>query len=191
MIYSFFDYSGEWSRPYRENGYIVIQIDKKYGLDIFTVNKPAVRVYGVLAAPECTDFAGSGAQYWGKKDADGRTFVSLAQVNFTLKFIHLVNPDFWALENPVGRLNNLVPELGEPFRFDPCDYGDPWTKRTCLYGHFNIPEKHPVEPEFVYASNGDRYSKIHMKTGGKSERTKEIRSITPPGFARAFYEANK
>jgi hypothetical protein len=30
-----------------------------------------------------------------------------------------------------------------------------------------------------------------MKLGGKSEKTKELRSITPLGFAYAFYEANK
>lgn len=30
-----------------------------------------------------------------------------------------------------------------------------------------------------------------MKLGGKSERTKELRSMTPPGFAKAFFEANK
>jgi hypothetical protein len=29
-----------------------------------------------------------------------------------------------------------------------------------------------------------------MNLGGKSERTKELRSITPKGFAKAFYDAN-
>lgn len=30
-----------------------------------------------------------------------------------------------------------------------------------------------------------------MKLGGKSERTKELRSMTPLGFAKAFFEANQ
>jgi hypothetical protein len=30
-----------------------------------------------------------------------------------------------------------------------------------------------------------------MKLGGKSERTKELRSETPVGFARAFFLANQ
>jgi hypothetical protein len=30
-----------------------------------------------------------------------------------------------------------------------------------------------------------------MSTGGKSAKTKELRSITPPGFAEAFFKANK
>jgi len=29
-----------------------------------------------------------------------------------------------------------------------------------------------------------------QKLGGKSEKTKTLRSATPMGFARAFYEAN-
>jgi len=31
----------------------------------------------------------------------------------------------------------------------------------------------------------------YAKTGGKSKKTKMLRSITPQGFAKAFYEANK
>jgi hypothetical protein len=30
----------------------------------------------------------------------------------------------------------------------------------------------------------------HLKLGGKSARTKYIRSLTPRGLARAIYEAN-
>jgi hypothetical protein len=30
-----------------------------------------------------------------------------------------------------------------------------------------------------------------MKLGGKSEKTKELRSMTPMGFAYAFYEVNQ
>lgn len=35
------------------------------------------------------------------------------------------------------------------------------------------------------------YSTQHLKLGGKSQRTKDIRSATPRGFAIAVYEANK
>jgi hypothetical protein len=67
--------------------------------------------------------------------------------------------------------------------FNPCDYGDPWTKKTCLWGEFNQPVKTPVEP-----TEG---SKLWRMYGGKSDKTKMMRSITPPGFAQAFYEANQ
>ena len=98
-------------------------------------------------------------------------------------------PKFWALENPVGRLRKF---LGDPtLIFNPCDYGDPYTKKTLLWGNFNIPEKTPVEPEFVTYANGKRGSKFWAKLGGKSDRTKRLRSATPDGFAKAFYDSNK
>ena len=76
--------------------------------------------------------------------------------------------------------------------FNPCDYGDPYTKKTCLWGNFNIPKKNPIEPKIVRFQNGKRMSEWYIKTSSlsKEERTK-IRSITPPGFAKAFYEANR
>jgi len=60
---------------------------------------------------------------------------------------------------------------------------DAYTKRTCLWGDFQEPEKKPVDPV-----DG---SKMHRLYGGKSERTKEMRSMTPRGFARAFFAANQ
>lgn len=38
IILSLFDYTGNWSRPYRENGYEVIQVDIQHGTDILTWN---------------------------------------------------------------------------------------------------------------------------------------------------------
>lgn len=78
--------------------------------------------------------------------------------------------------------------------FNPFDYGDPYTKKTVLWGEFNtnLP-KNPVEPELVTIKAGNHYykaSSIWAKTGGKSEKTKTLRSNTPAGFAKAFFTAN-
>jgi hypothetical protein len=144
-------------------------------------------VHGILAAPPCDHFSVSGAQYWPAKDADGRTADALAIVDACLRIIRETSPTFWALENPIGRLRRLRAfELGEPrLIFDPCDYGDPYTKRTLLWGRFSLPERTPVKPIRV-SSQGSWVQRL----GGKSERTKRLRGITPPGFARAFFEAN-
>ena len=58
-----------------------------------------------------------------------------------------------------------------------------YTKKTGLWGAFNKPEKKslPVSTEGNWI----------MKLGGKSERTKELRSMTPKGFALAFFNANR
>jgi hypothetical protein len=46
-----------------------------------------------------------------------------------------------------------------------------------------MPWTDPVEPE-------QGHSRQHLKLGGKSMKTKNIRSATPRGFAKAVYEFN-
>lgn len=187
LILSLCDHSGAWSAPYRDAGYEVVQIDIKHGQDVRLFELPDCAVYGVLAAPPCTDFAVSGARWWADK-SDEQLIESLSIVDACIRIAFLTRPKFWVLENPVGRLKNWI---GEPVMyFNPCDYGgypggeeDNYTKRTGLWGRFDIPPQRPVE-----ATDGSRMWRDY---GGKSERTKMLRSITPTGFARAFFEANR
>ncbi len=59
---------------------------------------------------------------------------------------------------------------------------DAYTKRTCLWGEFEEPEEDPRPAIWG--------SKMWSDYGGKSERTKEMRSMTPRGFSLAFHAAN-
>lgn len=168
--------TGSWSQPYKEAGYDVRVITLPDN-DVRLFKKPKEKIYGILAAPVCTMFAVSGNR-WKRTDDDYRE--ALALVDACLRIIQVSKPEWWALENPVGTLHQWI---GQPsFRFDPCDFGDPYTKKTCLWGEFNKPKKQRVEPV--------EGSKLWRTLGGKSARTKELRSITPPGFAKAFFEAN-
>ena len=170
--------TGSWSRPYADAGYDVRVVTLPFE-DVRTYAPPQ-HVHGILAAPPCTEFAVSGARWWSAKDPR-LLDESLAVVDACLRIILSTCPDWWALENPVGRLRRLRPVLGNPrLIFDPCDYGDPWTKRTLLWGRFTAPARTPVE-----ASMGSR-----MHFVPPSPRRQAIRSATPPGFARAFFEAN-
>src|ERR1700723_1736344 len=111
LIVSLFDYSGIWSKPYKDAGYDVFQVDIQHGIDIhipFMLRLEGER--GVLAAPPCTDFSRPGARWMAAKDADGRTDASIALVRRTLELIGLWQPAWWALENPPGRIANLIPE---------------------------------------------------------------------------------
>lgn len=173
--------TGAWSKPYKETGYDVKVVTLPEDVRLF---KKIDNVYGILAAPPCDHFTGSGAQYWPEKDLDGRTLEALSILDACIRIIFTSMPVFWVLENPVGRLSRYI---GKPrMYFNPCDYGNPYTKKTCLWGKFNIPKKNPVEPIKV-CSQGSWLQKL----GGKSAKTKELRSVTPAGFAKAFYEANK
>ena len=194
FIISLFDYSGGWSRPYRENGFAIIQVDIKHGLDILTWDYKSIpknEVYGILAAVPCTDFSLSGAAWFKMKDGDGRTAKSIELVKKTLEIINYFSPKFWVVENPMSRIHKLNPELGSikckfhPYEFaqyDPKPIDSQYQKTTWLWGCFNLPIKKPL-PNIC----GE---KLYYSLGGKSERTKELRSITPLGFAYAFYAAN-
>ena len=95
-----------------------------------------------------------------------------------MRIIWLSNPEWWSLEQPVGRLPRYY---GKPvLRYQPFEYGDPYTKKTCLWGNFNIPVKRIVKPTLG--------SKMHLLP--PSEDRADLRSECSPGFARAFFEAN-
>ena len=98
---------------------------------------------------------------------------------------------WWAIENPMSRIHKLCPELNQirmsfnPYEFaeyDPSPRNSQYQKRTWLWGSFKEPKKKPL-------ANIDG-NKFHRMCGGKSNRTKNIRSATPMGFAYAFAKEN-
>lgn len=165
--------SGEWSRPYVEMGYDVRRVDPVRGTgDVRLMLYPG-RVHGILAAPPCTVFANSGAR-WPRTDAD--YIEGLSVVDACLRFVLMCSPVWWVLENPIGKLKRWI---GPPkLYFQPCDFGDPYTKKTCLWGRFADPLRSPVEP--LEGSKMHRMSSSHRAQ----------RAVTPSGFAKAFAEAN-
>ena len=195
-----------WSKPYEKTGYSIINITLpdydilkteiriQYGDIIFKGNKELFvdcnHIYGILASPSCTMF--SFARTTAKIPRDLRQGMKsvIACLNIIWECRYNNKLTFWCLENPRGYLRQF---LGKPvFTFDPCDFGDPYTKKTDLWGYFNIPKRNKVEPEFVYLKSGKRTSKIHYNTFGKpSEERKKLRSIVPRSFAKAFFKANQ
>jgi hypothetical protein len=166
--------SGSWSAPYKENNYDVRIIDVKTTGDVrLTKYNENLKVYGILAAPPCTCFAISGA--WVKRTNE-EMIEALSIMDACLRLVYAYDPVFWAMENPVG---TMVSYVGAPrLIFQPSDYGDPWTKKTLIWGKFNFPM-----PEKVRATEG---SIVTTKLRDPAER-----AITPPGFAKKFFEANR
>ena len=165
--------SSAWSRPYQEAGYNVRLLTLP--TDIRLLHKMNEPIHGILAAPPCTVFANSGAR-WLRTDV--QMIEGLSIVDACLRAVVIYQPAWWALENPVGKLTRY---LGKPaMYFDPCDYGDPYTKRTALWGQFTAPKQNPVTPI--------EKPPIHYMPPGPERAAK--RSITPAGFAQAFFEAN-
>lgn len=199
IIISLFDFSGNWSLPYREAGYEIIQIDSKLGTDIFDFNYKAIpvsKVHGILAAPPCTDFSKAGAVFWKNKDRSGQTAKSIRLVMKALEIIHYFNPTFWALENPPGRLERLIRELTikRLMSYQPYEFGAPYSKKTILYGNFNpFLVQSFVSPLVKTAKSQmsiDNYQIHHCGNTVPRNKRSEFRSITPVEFAKAFYQAN-
>lgn len=195
--------TGAWSDPYWKAGYDVRVITLPH--DVRTYDPPT-RVHGILAAPPCTEFARCGARWWASKPPSKlQEAIEIVEAcgQITLKS----RPQWWALENPVGRLTTY---LGPPiYRFDPWEFGDPWTKKTWLWGYFTPPQKmvDAVKPSLsapghrsqqglrtkylehaILARFATRPDWIHRLPPGPHGAA--LRSITPPGFAKAFFEAN-
>lgn len=187
LILSLCDFSGTWSQPYLDAGYDVFRTDLKHGEDVRLMNFPDKPVYGLLAAPPCTKFARSGNR-WERTEQD--MLDALSVVDACLRLAAVTDPVFWALENPVGKLKHY---LGPPkWYFDPCDYGDPYTKKTCLWGKFTVPALvNRVEPIRVPKGHHSIDHFIRSKDDHPGEDRASRRSVTPEGFARAFFEVNR
>ncbi len=157
----------------------------------------------IFGFPECTDLAVSGAAHFAKKRAKDPEFQNKAMVlvYLTMHVGQAIDKP-WAFENPISVIST---KFGKPnFKFDPFEYGgylkensahplypeyikpqDAYPKKTCIWAGngFVMPEKKPV---FVM----EGYSDQHKKLGGRSLKTKNIRSATPRGFAKAVFLAN-
>jgi hypothetical protein len=132
----------------------------------------------VFAFPPCTDLANSGARWFKEKGLTA--LIAALQVVEACRRICEESGAPWMLENPVGQLSTYW--RNPDYTFDPCDYGDPYTKKTCLWtgGGFVLPWRSRIEP-----TEG---SKMH-RLPPSAERA-NLRSATPTGFARAVFEVN-
>jgi hypothetical protein len=132
----------------------------------------------VFAFPPCTNLAVSGARDFQRKGLRG-LIDALEIVEACRKLCEWFGCP-WMLENPVSRLSSSWRK--PDYTFDPCDYGDPYTKKTCLWtgGGFVMPPKNRVEPTMGSA--------MHLLP--PSADRANLRSATPAGFARAVFLAN-
>jgi hypothetical protein len=195
IMLSFFDVSTVMARPWAAAGYLCYCIDMQHprGETHDESNENIIRVGAnvhhwlppreveiVFAAffPPCTDIAVSGAR-WFRDKGIGKLVDALALFKRSVDLAELLRCPYF-IENPVS----TVSKYWRPpdHSFDPCDYGDPYTKKTCLWtgGGFVMPPKSPVEP-----TEG---MKLYWLP--PSPERANLRSVTPTGFAKAVFEAN-
>lgn len=192
---------GSDSRFYQlDDRYEVIMIGEEIGVENYD---PPENIHGIIANPVCTEFSTANGFHKIRDYEKG-----MEMVNHCLRIIKASSPKFWALENPAnGRLKEF---LGKPaLVYQPWEYGSPWTKKTAIWGNFNIPQKkykkwdevpkneniyvRPGRPKpalaFLHKSSVElipefQWAKDRIKTDA------DMRSMCSQGFAKAFYEAN-
>lgn len=191
--------TGSDTKPYRDAGYNVICVGSDIGVENY---HPPKDVYGIIANPVCTEF--SVAKGFHKKgDYEKGMFL----VTECLRIIKECNPTFWVIENPAtGKLKDF---LGKPvMTYEPWHYGSPWTKKTGLWGKFNIPKRiydkwedvpkneklyvRPGRPKpsmaFLHKS---AIKNIPEFSDFKVDSDMEFRSLCSQNFARSFFNSNK
>lgn len=192
--------TGSDSKPYKDAGYDVRLIGRDIGVENFN---PPKNVYGIIANPVCTEFSIANGRH---KTGDYEKGLFL--VNHCLRIIKQTQPEFWVIENPAtGRLKDFLrtPKMV----YEPWEYGSPWTKKTALWGQFNIPEKLYTKWEDVPKNNAlyvqpgrskPSIAKLHksafdlipeFKDLKRPKSDMEFRSLCPQGFAKAFFEVNQ
>jgi len=190
--------TGAWSKPYKDAGYDVRNITLP-DFDVRTYMPPE-NVYGILSAPPCTEFSIAKDHKLNRDLSQGMEIVDAC-----IKIIESCHPKLFAIENPVGYLKIF---LGEPqYIFQPWYFGDGWTKRTMLWGRFNIPKREYYKWEDVpkikglYIRPGRGTPSIAFNHKNHKRFIKsfdsfrvntdaDFRAIIPQGFTRAFFEAN-
>jgi len=208
-IISLCDYTGIFTKPWRDAGYTAIHVDPQREnngtiLEMMPELRKAIlsgNVAFVAGFPPCTDVAVSGAAHFASKlEKDKHCQSKAALVAEQCRMIGEISGAPWFFENPVSVFSSI---FGKPqHSFNPFDFGgylpeddkhpdwpeyiaprDAYPKKTCLWsgGGFEMPELKPV-----YVKPG--FSDTHNKLGGKSLKTKNIRSATPRGFAKAIFE---
>jgi hypothetical protein len=192
--------TGSDTYPWRAAGYEVILVGKDIGVENYN---PPEGVHGIIANPVCTEFSTARSNGRARNPDEGMVLVKECQ-----RIIEQAKPEWWVIENPArGVLRNY---LGEPtYEYEPWWYGSPWTKRTALWGKFNIPPRQYFEWDDVPKLEGlyqrpgrgkpslafmhkSAYDLIpEFQTLPRPDSDMEFRSLCSQKFAHAFYEANK
>ena len=186
--------TGAWSKPYKEAGYNVRVITlPEY--DVCTYIPPE-NVYGILAAPPCTEF--SLAKGNKQRDFESAMEIVRACMNIVWNCRQKGKLKFWALENPRGFLRQF---LGNPpFTFEQWEFGDNGIKFTDIWGYFKLPTKSVFNkpddlvkrfPNGRTNGRGMSVPLVPEEYKGLGLNRAALRAITPQGFAKAFFKANQ
>jgi hypothetical protein len=199
IVISLFDYTGNMVAPWAEAGFLCYCVDLQHPAgeirhgniiqvraDIREWLPPYAPVKILFAFPPCTHVAVSGSRWFQDKGL-GTLIDSLELFEAAVRIAEWTKAPY-LIENPVSTVSTYWRK--PDYLFDPCDYGgyldppqDAYTKKTCLWtgNGFVMPE-----PKRIFPVEGSRMNRLPP-----SADRANLRSVTPKGFARAVFEANR
>lgn len=139
---------GGWSQAAREHGHNVFTVDydEKFDVDLhkdindLTADDLPWHPDLILASPPCEKFSVMTiGKYWNKDNTPKEQVAAdaLTLVENTVKLIETLQPSYWIMENPRGKLRKLDPvQKFERRTVTYCQYGMPYMKPTDLWGGF-------------------------------------------------------
>jgi len=203
-IISFCGGSGAWEAPYVDAGYEVINVTLPEH-DVRTYKLPGGSIRGILAAPPCNEYSFVKNEKLKRDLVGADAVLNACRALITEAALHH-DLEWWALENPIG---HIVSRIGQPqFIFQPWEFGDPWTKRTGIWGDFKLPvkthssweavTKNPAlyvrpgrgKPNMVWLHKSAQASIPSFRQFAPAANDAAFRAITPQGFAKAFFKEN-
>ena len=158
--------------------------------DVLTYEPPN-GVYGILAAPPCTAFSLARTTASTPRDFDSGVETMYSCLRIIWQCRKQQKLGFWALENPRGIMRQF---LGKPpFVFEQWEFGDLGIKPTDIWGWFTPPRKTVVDRPSGMTRKypcGSSMSAYWNQKPPQGLTKADMRAITPPGFAQAFFKAN-
>lgn len=210
IVVCLFDTSGVMGEPWRAAGFRVIRLDL-FNDQQFRIPEPGEsvavqadlmkgvpeemmrpefleRVVFVAAFPPCTHLAVSGAR-WFKGKGLRKLADSINMFATASEFCEAAGAPY-LIENPVSTISTYWRQPDHtfhPWHFNQLDAASSYTKKTCLWVGcgFRMPlrlvdDSLPVDENYIH----------YLGSRARDDKGKDLRSVTPAGFARAVFLAN-
>lgn len=198
--------TGSDTKPYQDDpAYKVILVGASIGVENY---HPPRNVHGIIANPVCLEFSTARSSGKARNPEAGMVLVNeCRRIIAEAEARSRKGLAFAVIENPAKGV--LADYLGPPrYQYEPWWFGSPWTKKTALWGKFNIPHRKYMDWSEVPKLDG-----LYTRPGrGKPslafmhknhirfipefapfapvENDMEFRSLCSQKFAQAFKEAN-
>lgn len=192
-VISCFDRTTNMVKPWAEAGFLCYCVDThheagehikgnivKVGADMLDWLPPLENIAISFFSPPCTNVAVSGAR-WFRDKGIGALINALQLFEISIKIAEWTRKPY-IIENPVSTISSYWRK--PDYIFQPWEYGDLYSKKTCLWGGNGF-----IMPKAIHKEKPLGVTEKIWKMAPSADRS-DKRSESPMGFANAVFEAN-